>query len=337
MSESEMHPAPTAVYPPPAPAPRKRSLLWLWILLGLIGLGFLIFLLALPVIIIAGAVSGPLPKSGPGVAIIRVEGIITAGRSGGGFMEETGAGSETIVEQIDRATHDSRVKAILVRINSPGGSAAGAEEVYQALLKAREKLPVVISMGDVAASGGYYIAAAGDEIYCNGGTLTGSIGVITSHLDLSGLMKKIGVSYQDITTGEFKAMGSPSRPLTEREQALIKALLGDIYQQFVGAVAEGRKLPKEKVLKIADGRVFTGRQAQKLGLVDKIGGFQQALSAAAQRAGLRGRPRKIEYGPKGFFDLFFGRDDSTEALMNALARQLLVRQGAKELAGSVLR
>jgi protease-4 len=280
--------------------------------------------------------SGGMPETGKGVAIIRVEGVIVAGRGGAEFMGPSVAGSETITDHIQRALRDPDARALLVRINSPGGSAAGAEEIYHQLMKAREKKPVVISMGDVAASGGYYIAAAGDEIFSNAGTITGSIGVITSHLDLSALLKKVGADYESITSGEFKDMGSFSRPMTARERDLLKGLIGDVYEQFVEAVVKGRNMPKEKVLKIADGRIFTGRQAMEAGLVDKIGGFEEALDSAAQKAGIRGRPRRIEYGPRGLFDLLFGQSDYTMSL-EALARQMLIRQGTTELSDTMLR
>jgi len=322
--------------PSAAPAPKKKRRLWLWILLIILGLGVLLSPVLIFLGIVGSMMGGRLPETGEGVAIIRVEGVIVSGRDGGGFGGGQTAGSETISDQIQRAADSSNVRAILVRINSPGGSPAASEEIFNQLLKAREEKPVIVSMGDVAASGGYYIAAAGDEIFCNAGTLTGSIGVITSHLDLSGLMKKVGANYEALTTGEFKDMGSPSRPLTARERQLLKDLIGDVYQQFVEAVAKGRKMPAEKVLKIADGRIFTGRQALKVGLVDELGGFQQALESAAKRGGIRGKPRRIEYGPRNLFDLLFGRTDYEMAL-NAAARNLLARQAAKELSDAMLR
>ncbi len=334
-----IEPQPTPISGPPPSPPKKKSRVWLWILLGVAGL----LVLMSPLIILMamfGAMSaewtGGVPESGEGVAVIRVEGVITAGRGGAGFMDSGTAGAETISRQIRKALEDDDAKALLVRINSPGGSAAGSQEVYHQLIDARKSKPVVISMGDVAASGGYYIAAAGDEIFSNAGTITGSIGVITSHLDLSGLMKKVGADYEAVTSGEFKDMGTFSRPMTAREKKLLEGLIDDIYRQFVDAVVEGRKMPEEKVLELADGRIFTGRQALEEGLVDQLGGFQKALESAGERARIRGKPRTIEYGPRGFFDFLFG-DYASEMAIDALVRNLLIRQGATELSDTLLR
>jgi len=321
---------------PPAAPPRKRSLWWLWLLLGIGGFGLLIILPLVFIGVMFGSMKGSSWRdTGSGVAIVRVEGLIMSGRSEGLFGSD-GAGSETITDRIDRAMRDSDAKAILVRIDSPGGSPAASDEIYRQLLRAREKKPVVVSMGDVAASGGYYIAAAGDEIYANSATITGSIGVITTHTDLSDLFRKVGVDYRAITTGEFKDMGNFARPMTPRENQLIKALLDDIYQQFVDAVAKGRNMPREKVLKIADGRILTGRQAQAVGLVDKLGGFEPALRRAGRLGGIKGKIRRIEYGPRTFFEAFFGPSDY-DSQMRLFARRVLLDAASKELSQSLLR
>jgi protease IV len=331
------NPAPAFPSPPPLPpAPRKRSLWWLWVL---IGVGGFFLLIILPLIFLGTLFGGwrnsSLGETGAGVAIIRVDGPIASGRSEGVFGSDATA-SETVIDHINQALEDRDAKAILVRINSPGGSPAASDEIYQQLMQARDNKPVVVSMGDVAASGGYYIASAGDEIYADAATITGSIGVITTHLDLSNLFKKVGVDYGAITTGEFKDMGNFARPMTSREKQLIKGLLDDIYQQFVDAVAEGRHMPREKILKIADGRVFTGRQAKALGLVDNLGGFEAALGRAGKLGGLKHRPRMIEYGPHSVFEAFLGGADSSSQL-HLLAREMLLNASAKELSHSLLR
>jgi len=305
------------------------------VLLAVVGLVVLVAPVMFLAAMFAAIMGGRLPETGKGVAVIRVEGVITAGRAGG-LLGAGMVGAESIANQIERALEDTRVKALLVRINSPGGSAAGAEEIHRQLMKAREQKPVVASMGDVAASGGYYIASAVEEIFCNASTVTASIGVIDPHLDLSALMKKIGVNYDPLTSGEFKDMGSFARPYSLREKELMKGMIEDVYEQFVEAVAEGRRMPKEKVRKIADGRILTGRQALQAGLVDKIGGFQQALEAAARKAGIVGRPRRIEYGPRGLFGVLLGRDDYATAL-EAFARRLLLRSEARRFSETMLR
>lgn len=340
-----MAPPPPPIMPPVMPPPRKKSLLWLWILLGVGGLGlFMLIGLAVMVGAISAMFSGPsdygaMMSKGDGVAIIRINGEIASGGDGGPFGDGV-AGSDTIIQQIKKAAENKRARAILVRINSPGGSAAASEEIYRELMALRKDKPIVISMGDVAASGGYYIASAGHQIYCNAGTLTGSIGVISAHMDLSKLMQKIGAGFDVTKSGEFKDMGIPSRPSTAREKALMQNLIMDVYDQFVTAVAdgrstEGRKMTKEQVKKLADGRIYTGRQALKVGLVDEIGGFQQAFDKAAKMGHISGKARRIEYGPRNLFEALFGRAD-VDAALSSLAKQMLMREAAKELSKSTL-
>lgn len=330
--------APPPQPPPTAYPPSRKSYWWVWVIMAVIVLGCM----ALAPFIFIGAIAATIAGAagtqsgvGPGVAIIRISGTITAGKNVSGF---TGAstGSESIIDQIDKALKSDDARAIVLRINSPGGSAAGSEEVYTKLMSVRGKKPVIVSMGDVAASGGYYIASAADEIYCNGGTTTGSIGVINSHMDLSGLMKKVGVSSENITSGKYKDMGSPTRPLTADERGLLKKMIDDIYNQFVDAVAKGRDMPRAKVLKLADGRVFSGRQAKTFGLVDEIGGMDKAVEEAGQRAGLHSPIRKIEYSRQNFFsDLLSAESESDD--LAPMARKLLLQEAAKELAGGVMK
>jgi protease-4 len=198
----------------------------------------------------------------------------------------------------------------------------------------KEHKTVVTSMGDLAASGGYYIASASDKIYANGSTITGSIGVIYQGSDMSGLYKKIGIQPEVIKTGKYKDTGSPARQLRPDERKLIQDLINDTFQQFIQAVSEGRKMPESKVRSLADGRIFTGRQAKKLGLVDEIGGLQQAKMGTAKLAGISGEPKIVEYD-KGFWEsLGAGSDADSEALKMdnkdlAIVRRLL--QVAPEL------
>jgi len=247
---------------------------------------------------------GALP--GANVALIRIEGPITAGASFGGPFA-AGAASEGIIKQLRQAADDDSIEAVLVRINSPGGSAAGSQEIYQEIRRLRDEgKPVFASMGDVAASGGYYVAAAAERIYANPGTITGSIGVIAANLDLSGLFDKIGIEPEVVKEGEFKDMGSGLRPMNEAERRIIQQLLNDIYRQFVADVAEGRKMPEERVKELADGRIHTGKRALELKLVDELGSIRTALGAVAKRAGIRDEPKVVEYGKRSLMEALFG-------------------------------
>jgi len=304
---------PTAQWPQsasPQPPPRRGMSAGAKWAIGC-GAAFVLAVLACFIIAIAGVVGGisaagefgALPSGN--VALVRVEGPITASSAAGLFG--AAASSERIADQLQQAARDGQIKAVLVRIDSPGGSAAASQEIYQEIRRVRERgKPVYVSMGDVAASGGYYVACAAERIFANPGTITGSIGVIAGSLDMSGLLNKIGIHPEVVKTGEFKDMGSGLRPMTARERQLTEQLLDNIYQQFVGAVAAGRELPKDRVLKLADGRVLTGEQALKLKLVDELGGMRPALRAVARRAGIRGEPKVVELRKRGLFDVLFG-------------------------------
>jgi len=256
------------------------ALIVLFVVFGLVGLGL----------------SRRTP-SGPKVAVVEIEGLITA--SGGGAFGAAGVSSREIVEQIRGAVDNRQVKALLIRVNSPGGSAAASQEIFDEIRAARKKgKPVVVSMGDVAASGGYYVSCAADEIWANPATVTGSIGVIFTHADLSGLFQKIGYSAETLKTGEFKDLGAPNRPLTDTERAFVQKFLETIFHQFVAAVSEGRRMPKERVLDIAgQAQIFVGSEAAKLGLVDRIGNYHEALLSAARKGGIKGEPALLETKP----------------------------------------
>lgn len=182
-------------------------------------------------------------------------------------------------KKLRKAVDDKNIKAILLRINSPGGTVGMSQEVYSAVNDVRAKgKPVVVSMGDVTASGGYYIAAAADRIFANPGTLTGSIGVIMHLMNWQETEKKIGLQPSVIKSGIFKDIGSSDRPMTAEEKALLQGIIMDSYDQFVTAVANGRHMDKEVVKKLADGRVYSGRQAAAVKLVDEVGGYDDALA-----------------------------------------------------------
>jgi len=203
------------------------------------------------------------------------------------------ADSEATIDLVHKYHDDPNVKAIVLRINSPGGSVAPVQEIYRELQKI--EIPVVASLGSAAASGGYYIAAAADEIFANPGTLTGSIGVIMQFLQMKGLYEKVGLEQQVIKSGKYKDMGSSTRDLTDEERALLQETIDDVHRQFVDAIFEGRQavLTREEVVAIADGRIFTGQQALELKLIDQLGGLQDAVDRAAFLGGIEGEPRVV--------------------------------------------
>jgi len=192
-----------------------------------------------------------------------------------------------VVQRLERYIKDNDVLAIVVRLNTPGGGISATQEIHDTILKARYAGKVVIaSMGTVAASGGYYIAAACDSVVATPGTITGSIGVIAKFSEFSELFEKIGITFNTRKSGKFKDTGSVTRKMTKEEEALIDEVIMDTYEQFVEAVSEGRNLDPDYVRKYADGRVFTGRQAKRLGFVDMLGTYQDAIDLAGDMVGL---------------------------------------------------
>lgn len=255
------------------------------------------------------------PFKGERISIIKLEGVISDSTPSSFFRDLTS--SPSVLEQIIKATKDTSTKGILIRINSPGGTVAASQEIYQAIIKAKKKKPIVITMGDIAASGGYYIASAADAIYANPGTLTGSIGVITSYLNFYDLLNKIGVKGIVIKSGEYKDIGNPTRPLTEQEKKILQELLDTTYDQFLSDVAKGRKIPKEKVSQIAKGLIYTGSQAKKIGLVDYLGDYQNALKhiqtlvksrfpELARKYGKKDLPIEEAWKSTSIFDILIG-------------------------------
>jgi len=232
--------------------------------------------------------------------------------------------SLTITSQLITFKKDKGIKAIILRINSPGGSVGPTQEIYREVRKTIRSKKVVVSMGEVAASGGYYIAAAADKIVANPGTITGSIGVIMHFVQFKEFLGKIGVDLEVLKSGEFKDVGSPHRELTERDKELINALISDIQKQFEEGVATGRKMAVEEVQSISDGRVFSGAQAKELGLVDALGNFQDAVEIAKKLAGIKGDvtlvyPKKMELGLWDLLlDLF--ADSATQVLQGMKTR-----------------
>lgn len=205
-----------------------------------------------------------------------------------GVVEIDGAiaDSRTITEHIRRFREDDTIKAIVIRINSPGGAVGPAQEIYREIRKTVGTKTVVASMGAVAASGGYYVASAADGIVANPGTITGSIGVIMGYTNFRELLEKIGMVPVVIKSGPYKDTGSPTREMRDDEREILQAITVSIHEQFVTAIAEGRNMERSKVQQAADGRIITGEDAQTRGLVDRLGNFQDALQWAAELAGI---------------------------------------------------
>ncbi|OPX40498.1 MAG: S49 family peptidase [Desulfobacteraceae bacterium 4484_190.3] len=201
--------------------------------------------------------------------------------------------SREIIDQLDKYGEDDDIKAVVLRIDSPGGAVVPSQEIYDKVLQLKKKKKVFTSMGSVAASGGYYIACASDKIVANPGTITGSIGVIIQFPQAKELLKKIGLKSTVIKHGKYKDIGSPSRDMTSDERLLMQGVVDDIYDQFVEAVSLNRNIPKKKIEALADGRIFSGRQALNLGLVDYVGNMEYTIDLAARLSGIKGKPEVV--------------------------------------------
>lgn len=256
--------------------------------------------------VLAGSKKRPDLADKPQIAIIYVDGMIVGGRGQSTLLSESG-GTDSLIKELHAARDDAAVKAVVLRINSPGGSAPASQEVGEELLKLRQTGKVVVtSMADMAASGGYWLAACTDKIYANSATLTGSIGVYMPYANWEELYKKIGISQEKIKSGPHKDIMSPDRPMTEEERAIIQAMVDDMYNQFVEVVATGRNMDEARVRQLADGRIYTGRQAKELGLVDELGNMYDAIEGAAALAGISGKPQIKEYGKQSPWSMLLG-------------------------------
>ncbi|RLA94707.1 MAG: signal peptide peptidase SppA [Deltaproteobacteria bacterium] len=263
------------------------------ILRGLIGLILALILFFLFVVILSSFFIGGKGEFSISdkIAVVPIKGVITD--------------SQTIIDQLNKFKKHRKVKAILLRIDSPGGGVGPAQEIYQEIKKIRKVKKVVSSIGSIGASGGYYVACAADKIVANPGTITGSIGVIVEYANLQKLLEKIGLKGIVIKSGKYKDIMSPLRDITEDERSLIQNVVNDIHNQFVSAIAEARHLEKAQVEAIADGRIFTGIKAKELGLIDELGNFNDAVKIAAEMVGIKGEPELIYPEKKfSFLDYF---------------------------------
>ncbi len=243
--------------------------------------------------------SGSLGISGNKIGLIELEGVIFSSRS--------------IVQKLERLLESDAISAVVLRIDSPGGGVAASQEIYEAVKDIRESgKPVVVSMGSVAASGGYYVACGADSILANPGTTTGSIGVILEVPNFTELLKKIGIKFLVVKSGTFKDTGSPYRDLTRAERKYLQQYIDDAFGQFVDVVAKNRRLSVDEVRSVADGRVFTGKQAYELGLVDRLGDHKDAIKLAAQMAGIKGKPKTFRFPRKKYTILDLLLSDLTE-------------------------
>ena len=303
-----------------------------WVLIGVV-VGFLLpacscaLLLTTAVFSTSLMGTGNAPRltnlnAGDAVAIVRVEGLIL---SGDGAGVNSGAYSNRVIANLETADADPSVKAIILRVDSSGGSVTGSAEIWEALTKIEK--PLVVSMGGMAASGGYYVSAPADYIIARPDTLTGSLGVILTLYDASELIEEIGVKVNFIASGENKTMGSNWTELTTEQQAIFASITDEAYQDFVQVIADGRGMEETAVLQLADGRVYSGRQALENGLVDQLGNFQDAIDKAAELGNITGEPRLVEYtAPPSWTDVFFslaahlGQSDAerTLSLLNEL-------------------
>lgn len=263
------------------------------------------------------------------VGVVQIDGAIFQ-QDGGGVWAK---GSTAWGKRLERLAKKSEVKAIVLSINSPGGSVGSVQELHALLARIRteHKKPVVAQLGDVAASGGYYLAVACDKIVAHPGTLVGSIGVIFNTMNVEGLMSKLGVKQSPIKSGKMKDIGSMSRPMTEEERALLQSVIDNAYGQFLTAVADGRNMPVDKVRPFADGRIVTGEQAMGLGFVDELGDSWHAVQLAAKLGGISGKPEIYREGEalSGIMDIL----ESRLSFMRGPDLAILSRLGAFEPAG----
>jgi protease-4 len=262
---------------------------------------------------------GALPMDSNKVAVIYVQGIMITGNLPGGFGYAT---SEEISRSIQDAADDKNVKAIVLRINSPGGTPAAAQEIVSEVKKAQEHKPVVVSMGDVAASAAYYISAPADHIIANPDTITGSIGVRMVFENRSEYYDEEGVDFYVAKSGDFKDMGANWRGLTDDEKQYSEELVLESYGRFIDEIASGRGLSRSEVKDMADGRIYTGSRAVELGLVDETGNLYDAIDVAAKLGGIEGEPTVSYKNKPSLSRILFGSTEGTDIQSESMLRYL---------------
>ena len=285
---------------------------------------------AVAAIVLAGAAGSSTPLSaGSSVAVIHIDGVIAASSESGLLSGTATATPETLIKQLRAADKDSRVAAVVLRIDSPGGSAAASQEVYEEVKRMQK--PVVVSAADVDASGAYYISSGADEIMASRSSSVGSIGVIMQIPDLQDLYGKLGIKYQTIKQGKYKDMGSGDRALTPEETALLTADAKEVYDQFIADVAASRKLPENKVRELATGQTWNGTTAKELGLIDSLGNYRDAIDRAGKLGKIQGEPAVVSYDQTSIWDILTGSTSpsglaSFGRLLNMMDRSALPAQ-----------
>ncbi len=291
----------------------STSTKWFLIVLGVlafIAVGFVVLFFAFFSSLSGDATETVVTGSGDKIAVVELKGVISS--------------SEEIVRQLKKYRENKGIRAILLRIDSPGGGVVASQEMYEEVKKTRDGgKPVVVSMGSLAASGGYYVSCGASRLVANRGTLTGSIGVISEFLQLQGAMDKLGVGVKTIKAGSLKDAGSPVRPMNDADQKYFQGLMDDVHRQFITVVETERKIPHDQVLAIADGRVFTGEQALPLHLIDTLGTYEDAVRITADLVGIKGEPALVrEHARHSWFQSFLG--DAGETLKD-IKQELLDR------------
>jgi len=273
-----------------------KSTKWFLGILGVIALIVAGFVLFITMLISSAETRTELVTTGSGekIAVIELRGVITS--------------SDDVIRQLKKYRESRGIRAIVLHIDSPGGGVVPSQEVYEEVRATRESgKPVVVSMGSLAASGGYYVACGGSRLVANRGTLTGSIGVIAEFLQYGDALRKLGIDMHIVKSGRLKDSGTPMRKMTDEEQKYFQNLMDVVHRQFIAVVEKSRHLEHEKVVALADGRVFTGEESVKLGLVDTLGTFEDAVHIAAHLAGIAGEPAIVrERRSQGWLEPFFG-------------------------------
>jgi len=256
-------------------------------------------------------VAAPSSSGRADIALLEVYGPIADNLAGGPLSNSSGTNANDLIRKIQRAREDN-VKAILLAINSPGGTAAASQAIYDELMRVRNetKIKIVASLGDVAASGGYFVASAAHHIVANPASITGSIGVIIRTQNLSSLLGKLGVESGTIQSGEYKDILSPFRDTKPAEEAILQGVVQDSYQQFLNSIVAGRNISLEQLKPLADGRIFTGSQALAANLVDSLGNYHKAVDKTAELANIKGEPRLRNYTSGNVWESFFPRLES---------------------------
>jgi protease-4 len=260
---------------------------WIWISIGSIILLFLI------IRVFSSTTSGLGLFGGDKIGIVRLEGMILS--------------SEQVNKQLNDFSERADIKAIVLRINSGGGVVGASQEIYEKVKDLRSKVPIIVSVDNVAASGAYYAAIESEMIVANHGSLVGSIGVILEYPVVTELLDKIGLHVETIKSGKLKDSGSPTRPVSSADREYFQSVIDDQHEQFINAVAIGRNIPVEDVRELADGKIFTGNQALEFSLIDTIGTFEDAIAIAGKIGGIKGKPKKVEFRKKrkSLFDLLY--------------------------------